>query len=256
MIDLSLILTGIIISLGVALVMPAYYQHKYQQLMVIKPLPSTPPSNPLLLAFSIVDEKNLPNWCTDLFSFIKNQNLKATLFIAGKVAEKFPDCVTNFSSYGYRVDIGSLTYNYVNLTSIPDHMRQLQEIQKGKATIDKIANVNSTLFKAPYGSTDPNIYSLLTRSGIIADFSYPQQYNKYENGQFTNYNLVAFNGSNYKSKDLFNHIISNQIPGMLNFDNSVPVDNINKLITKIKKANKNSFITPSELTSLALTQRQ
>src|ERR1700756_5493706 len=138
------IITGIVISMGVLLILPEFLR------------PS--PTQPILLSFSITNEQNLPNWCHDLSYVLEKNNVKAAVFVIGKVAERHPDCVTGFPQ---DVDIGSESYDHVALTSISDYTTQLAEVKNGKAAVDKAGNLDSKLFKAPYGATDANIYSLL-----------------------------------------------------------------------------------------------
>jgi peptidoglycan/xylan/chitin deacetylase (PgdA/CDA1 family) len=227
------IITGIVISMGVLLILPEFLR------------PS--PTQPILLSFSITNEQNLPNWCHDLSSVLEKNNVKAAVFVIGKVAERHPDCVTGFPQ---DVDIGSESYDYVALTSISDYTTQLAEVKNGKAAVDKAGNLDSKLFKAPYGATDANIYSLLNRSNLLADFSYNEQYNKYYNGKFLKFDLVTYNGTKYYTS-FFRHIPSDE-PVLINFDNSTPVSKIDELISEFKSENFH-FVSATDLTSLDLT---
>ena len=230
------IVTGIVIVMGIMLILPVF----------IRPNPT----QPLLLSFSITNEQNLPNWCHDLSTVLTKYNIKAAVFITGKVAERHPDCVTTFPRY---VDIGSESYDYVSLPSITDYTTQLEEIKNGKAAVDKAGNIDSRLFKAPYGATDVNIYSLLNRSNILADFSYNEQYNKYYNGKFLKFDLVTYNGTKYYTS-FFRNIPENE-PILVNFDNSTPVSKIEEFILEFKSDNFR-FVSATDLTSLDLTVRE
>jgi len=227
------IVTGIVIALGIAMVLPAFVRANPPQLV--------------LLSFSVVDEQNIPNWCQDLSSVLTKYNAKAAVFFTGKVAEKHPDCITNLPKY---TDIGSQTYDYVSLTSIPDYETQLSEVKNGKAAIDKAGNLDSRLFRAPHGLTDINIYSILSRSDILADFSYSKQYNKYYDGQFIKFDLVSYNGTKY-SPDFFRNVPENK-PVLVNFDNSIPINKIDDFISHLKPDNVR-FVSATDLTSLDLT---
>jgi hypothetical protein len=245
MVHAGTIVTGIVILIGIAIVSPVYFQKR--------PISQST----ILLSFSIINDNSIPKWCNDLSSMLGKYQLKAVVFITGSVAERNPACVSSFSSKD--IDIGSQTYNYVNLTSISDYSAALEEVRSGKEVLDKTANLDSRLFKAPYGSTDQNIYSFLTRSGIVADFSYAQHYNKYENGKFIKYDLVAYEGAIYSSDQINNIIPSNNIPVLINFDNSTPIDQIDSFLSKLKSiGNGNSiyFVNASELTGINLTQRK
>ena len=232
-VQVGAIITGIVITLGVLLVVPEFLR------------PS--PTQPILLSFSVTNEQNLPNWCHDLSNVLSKYDVKAAVFVIGKVAERHPDCVNGFPS---GVDIGSESYDYVSLPSISDYSTQLQEVKTGKMAVDKAGNLDSKLFKAPYGATDANIYSLLSRSNILADFSYNEQYNKYYDGKFIKFDLVTYNGSKYYTS-FFRHLPSDK-PVLVNFDNSTPMSQIDEFISEFKSKNFR-FVSATELTSMDLT---
>ncbi|HEU5221196.1 MAG TPA: polysaccharide deacetylase family protein [Candidatus Nitrosotalea sp.] len=232
-VQVGAIITGIVITLGVLLVVPEFLR------------PS--PTQPILLSFSVTNEQNLPNWCHDLSSVLSKYDVKAAVFVIGKVAERHPDCVNGFPS---GVDIGSESYDYVSLPSISDYSTQLAEVKNGKMAVDKAGNLDSKLFKAPYGATDANIYSLLSRSNILADFSYSEQYNKYYDGKFIKFDLVTYNGSKYYTS-FFRHVPADK-PVLVNFDNSTPISQIDEFISEFKSKNFR-FVSATELTSMDLT---
>jgi hypothetical protein len=232
---LGTIATGTVITLGIIMVVPAFMQSD-QPLSV-------------LLSFSIVDDRNLPAWCNQLSSVLKNNNVKAIVFVPGKIAQEHPECVSNLPNTS---DIGSETYDYVSLTSIQEYAAQLDEVKKGKNAVDEAGKIESKVFKAPHGATDQNIYSLLSRSGILADFSYNNQYNKYYNGQFIKFNLTSYDGV-YHSVDFFHSLpVSN--PVLINFDNSTPIEQIDSFIAHLKSPNVR-FESATDLTGLELTKR-
>ncbi|MFB5630599.1 MAG: polysaccharide deacetylase family protein [Nitrosopumilaceae archaeon] len=208
------------------------------------------PSRPILLSFDIVEDYNLPDWCIDLSKTLEKNNVKAAIFVTGKIAEKYPQCVQSFSD---NIDIGSQTYNYVNLNSILDYTIQLEEVKLGKNVVDKIGNLDSKLFKAPYGNTDENIYSILSRSGILADFSYSNQYNKFSENQFLKYNITSYNGA-FHNAGFFKNLKFDAEPIMINYNNETPVDEIDDLISKLK-SDEIRFVSASDLTETELTRR-
>jgi peptidoglycan/xylan/chitin deacetylase (PgdA/CDA1 family) len=171
------------------------------------------------------------------------------IFLRGKTAEKFPECVNTFHD---GVDVGSQTYSYVDLQTIDDYTLQLEEVEHGKHAIDKIGNFDSKLFKAPYGSTDENIYSLLSRSGILVDFSYEHQFNKFYKGKFIKFDSVSYHSPNIKS--IISEIKTVKEPIILNYDNTIPVSEIENLLATLKSENIR-FVSPSELTGIDLTTR-
>jgi peptidoglycan/xylan/chitin deacetylase (PgdA/CDA1 family) len=243
---LGAIATAAIIAIGVILAIGPAYTHTLER--------DKPP--PVMLSFSIVDDsqnKDIPQWCRDLSSILARHNVKATVFVTGKVAEENPGCVTALAAYS-GIDIGSQTYSYVALPSLKDYTQALDEVKHGKAALDRAGNINSRLFKAPYGATDQNIYSLLSSSGISADFSYPSQYNKFEGGQFVKYNLASC-GNCGESPDKVRQLLSMHSPVMIDIDSSTTeITEIESLVVALKNGNMD-LVNASELTGLDLTVR-
>ena len=62
----------------------------------------------LMLSFSISESYNVKAWCQNLSTLLEKYSTEATIFFAGKVAEKNPECVTFFNE---AIDIGSQTFS-------------------------------------------------------------------------------------------------------------------------------------------------
>jgi peptidoglycan/xylan/chitin deacetylase (PgdA/CDA1 family) len=233
--------TGIVIALGAIMVLPPFLQPE--------------PKQQMLLSFSVSDNENVPIWCNELSSILNENKIKAAVFISGEIAQKFPQCVTSFSD---DVDVGSQAFHYSSITTISDYPQQLDEIQKGKDAIDEIGNMDSKLFKAPYGETDDSIYSLLTRSDILADFSYDEQYNKFHDGQFIWFKIKSYDAANYERSlmPVISNVESqgNKIPVVINFDNKISINKINSILSDLKSENF-EFVNASDLVGYNLTIR-
>ena len=135
-----------------------------------------PPKGPVtLLAITIADNEEMPRWCEKVAEILNAGRIDAVVFFSGMIAQENPGCVTSFDGH---IDIGSSTYGNENLTSMADYSVQLTEVSLGKKAVDEAGNLESRSFKAPYYATDENIYSLLSRSDIVADFSYRDRYHK------------------------------------------------------------------------------
>lgn len=235
----ALISTALIFIVGIVLVIPLYIQ-----------FPTPEKRLRVLLCFSVLDSNDVSEWCFNLSSMLEKQNVKGAVFFVGKVAEQHPECV---STFGREIDIGSQTYSYINLTSIPDYTLQLEEVKKGKKAVDCAGNLYSRLFRAPYGSTDENIYSLLTRSDIIADFSYKQQYNVYVNGQFIKFEASVYDGSTFTAEYFLKLSKKDQLI-IIFFESSHSIAEIEEFVSELKKG-KVDFINASELVGCELTRR-
>ncbi|MEM2760655.1 MAG: polysaccharide deacetylase family protein [Nitrososphaerales archaeon] len=241
LLHLAAISTGIVIALGILMVAPAFTQMRHQT-----------PKSIVMLSFSVVDDTDVLTWCNELSSVLNKHNIKATVFVTGKIAEQYPQCVTDFVN-NIKIDIGSQTYNYVDLTSISDYSIQLEEVRNGKLAIDEAGRIYSRVFKAPYGATDDNIYSILSRSDIIADFSYDKRYNKYYNDQFIWFTIDTYSGSTY-SASFFQTLPVLDTPIIISFDNLTSSREIDTFISQLKSSSV-QFVNASELTGLELTIR-
>jgi peptidoglycan/xylan/chitin deacetylase (PgdA/CDA1 family) len=235
----GVIATVSVIVVGVAIALPPFLQ---------------PPRGPsVLLAFSIVSDENMPDWCSEVSNFLDENKLHAVVFFSGEMAENHSQCV---ASFGENIDIGSSTYSYKNLATITDYSEQLREIQEGKNAVGLTGNLDSKSFRAPFGGTDDNIYSLLSRSGILADFSYSDRYHKYYQGQFIWFGITVYNASSISGesvKDLQHD--ENDRAIQIDIDNTVPVSRIREIIGTLKDE-RAQFLNASELTGIQLTIRE
>lgn len=235
----AIISTTIVVIIGLILISPMYL-----------PTQTTANNPKLMLAFSISDSVDVIEWCQNLSNILKNHSMEATAFFTGKVAEKNPECVTIFSD---EIDIGSQTYSNTNLTSINDYSIQLEEIKKGKNAVDIAGNLDTKSFKAPFGATDQNIYSLLSKNGILADFSYENQYNIYQNNQFIKIEIESFQYSEIPS-ELFSKTNEQTKPIILYLNNNIPIYEIEKLIQQIEESSFET-VSASNLVGINLTIR-
>jgi len=234
----AILSTTLIIAFGILIVAPNFMRFNEVQKLRI------------MLCVNIIDPANVSAWCSDLASFLKENGKSATIFFAGKIAETSPESVRGFSN---SIDIGSETYNYVDLASLRNPSLQLEEVDKGKFAVDIAGNLSSKLFKAPFGSADKNIYSLLRTSGIVADFSYDSHYNVWVNVQFVRHGCSAYDGYEH-SADFFMSLPTEH-PIILNFNNTLPVSRIVELVSQLKGYYV-EFVNASQLTGLSLTGRR
>ena len=233
------IITAFVIVIGVVLLYPALHLDRLNE------------KNMVLLTFNIINSTNMPTWCDDMSKFLHENNIHSTIFITGIMADTYPNCVVSFSKDN---DIGSMSHSYDAITSTSTHTDQLSNIREGKAAVDKQGKLNSTIFRAPRGIVDENIYSLLTQSHILADFSYNDHYNVYTDGlsgkifyRFPMTSLGNISDSKISGRD-------ENVPVMINFYNYDSVQKIQEFINSISK-NPHRFVTASELTRMELTIR-
>jgi hypothetical protein len=234
----AVISTTLIIVFGISMVAPNF-MHSYGAR-----------KQKVMLSVNVIDPTNVSVWCSDLAALLKQSGNGAAVFFAGKIAEMFPESVRRFSG---NIDVGSETYSYVDLASLKDPTLQLEEVDKGKFVVDLAGNLSSKLFKAPFGSTTGDVYSLLRASGIEADFSYIDHYNVRVNNQFIEYGCSAYDGYEYSAD--FLSLPKAERPIILNFNNTLPVSNIAELVSQLQ-SNDVEFVSASQLTGLSLTERR
>ena len=232
------IITGIVVVIGGVLLYPALHLDKLNE------------KNMVLLTFNIINSTNMPTWCNDLSKFLHENNIHSTIFITGIMADTYPNCVVSFSKDN---DIGSMSNSYDAITSTSTHTDQLSNIREGKAAVDKQGKLNSTILKAPRGIVDKNIYSFLTQSHILSDFSYNDHYYVYTDGLsgkiFYRFPITSGNISDSKLSGR-----DENVPVMVNFYNYDSVQKIQEFINSASK-NPHRFVTASELTGMELTVR-
>ena len=207
------------------------------------------PKQVVMLSFTISEANDVSNWCQNLSSTLSTYNLPAAIFIEGKVAEQNPQTITCFNN---KVDFGSLTYDHVNLNNINDYSLKLWEVEQGKTAIDNAAKTNSTFFKAPNGATDENIFSMLNRSGIKADFSYTDHFNIYRNERFEK---IAANIYDTKACTT-EYLLTQQItptPLIIQFDNTQTPQQVESILLELKTG-PFQFMNASELIELVQTR--
>jgi peptidoglycan/xylan/chitin deacetylase (PgdA/CDA1 family) len=239
----ALIVTVLVIVAAFAMISPLFLRQG-----------STEPGQKVMLSFSVSESDDVVEWCKDLSSILNGYNMGATVFIVGEVAEEYPQVVSYF---GDKVDVGSQTYDNIALTSIADYSLKLEEVKDGKTAVDNAGNLSSKVFRAPLRATDQDIYSLLSRSGILADFSYDDRYNLYQDGLFVRYDAAVYEGRDH-SPDFFLTLAALpdvSKPLIIDFDNTCPISSIKALLSSLRKGHF-EFVNASQLTGLALTDRR
>ena len=235
----ALLATVLVILAGGALISPLFLRHQ-----------ANPGKPRIMLSFSIAPQSNVTDWCRDLGSVLDEHQIGASVFITGSVAEQYPQCLTYF---GDRIDIGSQTFSNSDLTQIADYSLKLEEVQRGKRAVDEAGDLVSQIFRAPFGATDQDIYSLLSRSGIMADFSYLQQYNVFQQGQFVKYAAAGFSGSD-KTVDVAARLSGPGSTNLVFFDSSCAVSDIAGFLSQLDMT-KYDFVNASQLAGTKLTTR-
>lgn len=106
-----------------------------------------------------------------LLKVLKKHNAKATFFILGKVAEKYPELIRQIAGDGH--EIASHGYSHKILGDLKPNEFE-EEIQKSVGLIEKITGIKPTGFRAPnFSLNDKTKWALkiLERNGFKYDSS-------------------------------------------------------------------------------------
>jgi peptidoglycan-N-acetylglucosamine deacetylase len=106
-----------------------------------------------------------------LLKFLRDNNVKATVFILGWIAERYPEVVLEFRDQGH--EIGSHSYSHPLLYNLTKSNFRY-DLLKSKEILENIVNLSITSYRAPgFSVKDENIWVLdiLAEEGFTHDCS-------------------------------------------------------------------------------------
>ena len=111
-----------------------------------------------------------PRWTPKILDILKAANVKATFFVVGVNAERYPALVRRIVNEGH--EIGNHTYYHPNLALCwPEHIRL--ELNATQLLLETITGRATTLFRPPYAAdTGPTDLSELAPLKIAEDLNY------------------------------------------------------------------------------------
>ncbi|HHV96431.1 MAG TPA: polysaccharide deacetylase family protein [Clostridiaceae bacterium] len=93
---------------------------------------------------------------------LEKENVKATFFIVGLWAEKFPETVKLIANKGH--DIANHSYSHIRLGAV-DNQRIKEEIVKCNQVLEKLTGNKVELFRAPYGDYNNSVVAIARKEG-------------------------------------------------------------------------------------------
>src|SRR5436189_3653509 len=111
-----------------------------------------------------------PRWTPKILDILKAANIKATFFVVGVNAERYPALVRRIVNEGH--EIGNHTYYHPNLALCwPEHIRL--ELNATQLLLETITGRATTLFRPPYAAdTGPTDLSELAPLKIAEELNY------------------------------------------------------------------------------------
>lgn len=95
-----------------------------------------------------------------ILDILKKYNAKATFFVVGKNAKRYPDLVKR--EYDEEHEIGNHTFSHPSLKGISSQ-KTSQEIESTQDIIYEITKTKPTIFRAPGGIYDQNVLDILEK---------------------------------------------------------------------------------------------
>jgi peptidoglycan-N-acetylglucosamine deacetylase len=120
--------------------------------------------NQIALTF---DDGPHPAFTPQLLDVLKKNDVKATFFLVGEMAEKAPDLVKREIAEGHSV--GNHTYHHVNLTKIPKE-DVATEIKACSDVLTKITGKAPHLFRPPGGDYNRQVIEVAEAEGYTTIF--------------------------------------------------------------------------------------
>jgi len=123
-------------------------------------LPKLQRGNPHLKQLAITfDDGPHPNFTPQLLELLKSLNVKATFFVIGKMAEKYPDLVKQIDADGHCV--GNHTFSHVTLTKIP-FKDEVIEYRANNDLLSRLIGKRVRFCRPPGGDYDEDVIRAAT----------------------------------------------------------------------------------------------
>ena len=165
---------------------------------------------------------------------LQRYNAKATFFCIGKNIEVYPDVLKRTISEGH--SIGNHSYSHAPFFDFYNKTQVISEIEKTDALIKSLLGMKTTLFRPPYGVTNPSIRRALavTKHKTIG------------------WNIRSLDGILKKEDFLLNRIIKRIKPGgiVLLHDTSIETVNVLEQLLSFLEKNNYSVVPLEELLNI------
>lgn len=115
-----------------------------------------------------------------LLAILKQENVKATFFVVGKMVDKHPELVQQQDAEGH--EVANHTYNHFRLPTLP--VEQIEaELRNGAQAIMRATGSPTRLYRPPGGEYDDDVIAVTKRIGYVmalwtddpSDFANPGQ---------------------------------------------------------------------------------
>jgi peptidoglycan/xylan/chitin deacetylase (PgdA/CDA1 family) len=113
------------------------------------------------------DDGPRPGFTEPILDLLAAHHAKATFFVVGMMAAKYPDLLRAIHAAGH--EIGSHTYNHPRLDTIPE-AEQIHEMVRTRVLLDSLIGPTPRLMRPPGGHYNPQIRAMLASLGYVPVF--------------------------------------------------------------------------------------
>lgn len=159
---------------------------------------------------------------TDILTTLKNEGVKATFFVLGQWAEKYPDVIKQMAADGHDVANHSDTHPHTNELTY----EQVQtEIKNANDKIEALTGVKNNLFRAPYGEYNDTVIKAATDLGYYT----------------VQWNVDSLDWKNPGEEAIINRVTSKVVPGSIILMHNGTQDTAKALPTLISKLKADGY---------------
>lgn len=108
------------------------------------------------------DDGPHPDFTPRLIEILNRYRVRATFFVVGKMAEKYPSLIRALQAAGH--EIGNHTYDHINLTKLPEAEIEY-ELNKGADVVRDITGQKPILFRPPGGDYNEMVAKVAQKLG-------------------------------------------------------------------------------------------
>lgn len=134
------------------------------------------------------DDGPMPGTTERLLDILSINGVKATFFVLGSRAARYPDIIQRMASQGHQV--ASHTMNHYDLTAISD-ATALYEINESYNILTNITGAPPTALRAPYGNANDRVVGLLGGRMRLAKWNIDPRDWEYLNASVVYSNVVS-----------------------------------------------------------------
>lgn len=109
------------------------------------------------------DDGPHPEYTIQILDILKEYDVKATFFVLGMHAEKYPSIIKRQVEEGH--EIGNHSYSHINMRKAT-RKKIREEFEKTQEIIYSIANIRPKVFRPPYGNYNKEVIEIVSSDDI------------------------------------------------------------------------------------------